>query len=370
MYVLFVVIIQCLFLANGQISECNTDLLGQGWCVAEDKCKLLEMLKNEYKAGLGCGTQHNENLYCCPQCLTNLSQITNDPAQTEDRSARETPITCGQMLAPRISGGTKTSIAEFPWSVLIEYVKEDGTKGHFCGGTLIASNWVLTAAHCVKDPYAKNLEVSAVRLGEWDTDTNPDCQVDIRGNKDCAPPYVDISVDRVFPHDSFNMSVNGIRFDVALLRLSSSVTYTDFIRPICLPLNDSLQSLDFVGYSLIIAGWGHYNSENVMSNVLQKATVNVVPHRKCDLQFRKYYIALSKQEICAEGTGIIDTCLGDSGGPLMYEDYGMHKIGQWYLIGITSFGRSSCGTGSLPGIYTRVSEYINWMLNTITNNLN
>uniref|UniRef100_A0A1A9WS69 Peptidase S1 domain-containing protein n=1 Tax=Glossina brevipalpis TaxID=37001 RepID=A0A1A9WS69_9MUSC len=377
MYVLFsiIIIIQTFFLLHAQTNECKTDLLGYGWCIAEDKCKLFQMIKNELKTSLICGTQYNENFYCCPKCLAddlpqNRDDDDDDDAQSEERSPRNVGITCGQMLTPRISGGTNTSIVEFPWSVLVEYAKEDGTKGHFCGGTLIASKWVLTAAHCIKDTYAKNLQVTGVRLGEWNTDTNPDCQTDIRGHKDCAPPYVDISVDRVLMHNSFNISLNGVRFDIALLRLSSSVTYTDFIKPICLPLNDSLRSLDFIDYSLIVAGWGHYNSENVMSSILQKATLNVVPHRKCNLQFRKYYITLSKDEICAEGSGIVDTCFGDSGGPLMYEDYGMGKKAQWYLVGITSFGRVSCGTGSLPSIYTRVSEYTNWILDTIKNNLN
>lgn len=100
--------------------------------------------------------------------------------------------------------------------------------------------------------WKKNLfRRASVRLGEWDTNSEEDCD---RG--DCSDAPVDVAVEEVIPHESYNPNSKAQENDIALLRLSQAVAYTDFIKPICLPTSDILRSKNYEGINLEVAGWG------------------------------------------------------------------------------------------------------------------
>ncbi|KAF2887921.1 hypothetical protein ILUMI_18252, partial [Ignelater luminosus] len=154
---------------------------------------------------------------------------------------------CGQHAEERIFGGTKTTIEQFPWLVLLESTNNDFT----CGGSLINNRYVLTAAHCVGE------DIVSVRLGEYNLEKDKDCEGDdTPGFEYCADPVVNVEVEERIVHGSFDSHDRNAYGDIALLRLKKEVNYTKFIQPICLPHFSELTTKNFEGKKAVIAGWG------------------------------------------------------------------------------------------------------------------
>lgn len=145
--------------------------------------------------------------------------------------------------------------------------------------------------------------------------------------------------------------------DVALLELERSIDESEFNRlllPCCLHTENELIS------NLNITGWGRNNSDSSFTvNWLQVASVSEVTMEDCNRNYANLRTTeLLKSQLCARGINSADTCQGDSGGPIQYL-----KDEQLHIVGITSFG---IGCGSLlPGIYSRVSSYIDWIENIV-----
>ncbi len=122
------------------------------------------------------------------------------------------------------------------------------------------------------------------------------------------------------------------------------------------------KSLEEEGNGGHIAGWGRLSYEGNSSDVLQEAKIFISSQDECRNAFKNSVVRITDEYLCAGTEGsIIDSCGGDSGGPFMQKD---PNGGQFYLTGIISFGKK-CATPGFPGVYTRVSKFLNW----ITNNL-
>lgn len=98
--------------------------------------------------------------------------------------------------------------------------------------------------------------LTGVRLGEWDTAQDTDCDDKFTDGVVCNNPPVDIPIELKIPHENYDPQASNQHNDIALLRLAQRVTYTDFIKPICLPIEPNLQNNDFVKQTLSVAGWG------------------------------------------------------------------------------------------------------------------
>ena len=181
---------------------------------------------------------------------------------------------CGIESSDKIFGGETTRIDEYPWLVQIQYTKREfkcttkinknsknifilaGNKtGFHCGGSLINQRYVITAAHCI----LKNLPLwqpKSVRLGEWDTSTVRDCDDSYFDEVICNNPPVDISIEEIIVHENYEPKSRNQHNDIALLRLSNDVQYTNFIKPICLPVEASVRNNNLTGIKLDVAGWG------------------------------------------------------------------------------------------------------------------
>lgn len=95
----------------------------------------------------------------------------------------------------------------------------------------------------------------SARLGEWDTNRDVDCDDDI-----CSDPIVDIAIERLIPHSNYKPFAKSQVNDIALIRLAKSISFTDYIKPICLPVDDRLQNVNYDGIGLQTVGWGYTSS--------------------------------------------------------------------------------------------------------------
>ncbi|XP_017043372.1 uncharacterized protein LOC108089546 [Drosophila ficusphila] len=239
----------------------------------------------------------------------------------------------------KIIGGRAARKGEWPWQVAIL----NRFKEAFCGGTLIAPRWILTAAHCVR-------KVLYVRIGEHNLNYEDGTEIQLR-------------VMKSFTHPNFDKRT--VDSDVALLRLPKAINATTYIGYSCLP--QPFQALP-KNVDCTIIGWGkRRNRDAAGTNVLHKATVPIIPMNNCRSVYYDYTI--TKNMFCAgHKKGHIDTCAGDSGGPLLCRDTTKPNH-PWTIFGITSFG-DGCGQRNKFGIYAKVPNYVDWVWSVVNCNGN
>lgn len=349
--------------------RCITPNQERALCIHLEQCTQLynllrkKPLPNEDRTFLQrsqCGTNNGKILICCPE-----RQIGPETPKTQQRLGVSLPEpgTCGNVISNRIYGGNATKIDEYPWMALIEYKKNGNSNGHHCGASLINERYVLTAAHCIS-AIPETWTPVRVRLGEWDTSTDVDCEVDINGYKDCSDPHVDVDIEKIIAHEKYSASSKSQPFDIALIRLARSIPYTDFIRPICLPLKDLLKRSTFEGTVMDVSGWGK-TEQGTSSSIKLKAEVPIVTLNDCQRVYSQRSVELTNSQMCAGGMQGIDSCRGDSGGPLIGLDSSNKSRVYYFIAGVVSFGPTPCGLQGWPGVYTRVSDYIDWIQQNI-----
>jgi hypothetical protein len=134
-----------------------------------------------------------------------------------------------------------------PMPQLVIPFSAQNKQGFHCGGSLINSRYVISASHCVN---GKDLpttwSLTHVRLGEWDTTQQDDCDERYTNERICSPPPIDVQIEQKIPHPQYDPYANNQHNDIALLRLSQDVAFNEFVRPICLPIDESLRSNTFV----------------------------------------------------------------------------------------------------------------------------
>lgn len=221
-----------------------------------------------------------------------------------------------------IVGGTVSAAGARPYQVSLQ---RNGS--HFCGGSLIASRWVLTAAHCTVYSNIK------VRVGS--NYTNSGGQT--------------IAVAGAVVHPSYDS--NSMENDIALLRLASDASSE--VLPI--PTPDILAQAGQPGDLATVSGWGRTSESGAGSTVLREVTIPIVSNATCN-SAQAYYGQIADTMLCAGySSGGKDSCSGDSGGPLVIE-----HGGQNYSLGVVSWG-DGCARPNKYGVYTRTQSYVNWI---------
>ncbi|XP_052773864.1 coadhesin-like [Mya arenaria] len=246
--------------------------------------------------------------------------------------------TCGTTLVTdtntKIVGGTLAKHGQFPWQISLRYWHQ-----HICGGTLISDQWVVTAAHCFED--------LGTQTNQWTIGVGLHDQNHVYGSDE-------VHVSHVYVHEQHNGKIQ--KNDIALIKLSKKLDITGrYIRPACLPHPQD----SFPSDQCTASGWGaeYYDEDGnaPVTRYLMYVNLDTISNYYCKNLMG--WNSIFDSNICAgaiQGGGK-DTCQGDSGGPLV-----CNKHGVWELAGVTSWG-SGCGDSMSPGVYTRVTSYINWI---------
>uniref|UniRef100_A0A672SDN4 Zgc:123295 n=1 Tax=Sinocyclocheilus grahami TaxID=75366 RepID=A0A672SDN4_SINGR len=222
---------------------------------------------------------------------------------------------CGRApLSNKIAGGGGAKAGDWPWQVSIHVVG----FGHNCGGSLITKDWVLSAAHCFQRYEIDNSGIKTNRTARQIIN---------------HPNYYNLSKDN----------------DIALIELSSSVTFSDYIRPVCLAAAGSVFG---GGTESWVTGWGRLQLKGEVPDILQEVMIPIVNNSACA---NAYGARITSNMICA---GLLN-----QGGKDSCENGSL-----WIQSGVVSFGEG-CADPRYPGVYSRVSQYQDWIENNTGSNL-
>ncbi|EDW72950.1 uncharacterized protein Dwil_GK17276 [Drosophila willistoni] len=261
-------------------------------------------------------------------------QASVDWANVKNMNIVINPATTRRQLSPegRITGGEIAERNQFPYQVgLLLYVNGGAA---WCGGTLISDRWVVTAAHCT-DSLTTGVDVY---LGAWDRSNNTEDGQQI----------VFVETKNVIVHEDWQ--ADTITNDISLIKLPVPIKLNEHIQPAKLPVKSNTYNT-YSGENGIASGWGLISDQaTAVTDKLRYIDVPIMANSGCS----PWYLGLvGSTNICIKTTGGTSICSGDSGGPLVTKD--------GYLIGATSFGIAfGCEVG-WPGVFTRVTSYLDWI---------
>ncbi|CAH0723845.1 unnamed protein product, partial [Brenthis ino] len=238
---------------------------------------------------------------------------------------------CGKpsedIVSMRIVGGRRAEPHSFPWTVAIL----KGNHVH-CGSALITDRHLLSAGHCFKWDDFKTMNV-LLGLDTLDDQENVEKR----------------RISNVIIHEGFRSTAVRDENDIAIATLNYPVKFSDVIIPICLPQPGQT----FGGTMGTIVGWGRLGVDKSTSKSLMKASLKILNDESC--MRSKLSSHLKPMMMCAYSQGK-DGCQGDSGGPLVV----FENDGKYVQAGVVSWG-IGCADPRYPGVYTKVSQYVNWI---------
>lgn len=238
-----------------------------------------------------------------------------------------------KLIGSKIIGGFYAKQGDDPWQVGFVRSELSGPyRRAFCGGSLIAPNWVVTAAHCV------------------DLDTKPGDFYIVAGDVDLSKGAA-VRIANIYVHPNY-LAKHHLN-DIALVKLERPATAPARAIQV-LPLSKEQAAFKWRSIARV-TGWGYLAEKGATVADLRTVDIPIYPNSLCNDQV-SYDGAISDDMVCAglpEGTK--DSCQGDSGGPLS-----VLLEGQRQLAGVVSWGEG-CGRPLKFGVYTRIAHYSSWL---------
>ncbi|CAG2167924.1 unnamed protein product [Oppiella nova] len=250
-----------------------------------------------------------------------------------------------------IVGGNEAPAHSWPWAVAV--YTGSGSSFHnykfVCGASVISERYVLGAAHCVSHN-SRVAKPETIRL--------------LIGAHDRRYEGVYHRVQRIFVHKLYDERL--MQNDIALYKLAEPINFnkTSNIAPVCLP-DSHWHQRDYTNQMVQLVGWGTTSAGGRTSDILRQVQVPIITNKDCARSYNALMVT-SKQMCAGYAAGKRDSCQGDSGGPMTMQLDG--REGRYVQIGITSWGKG-CAEPKYPGVYTKVSYYIDWIQSN-TNNVN
>lgn len=230
----------------------------------------------------------------------------------------------GPLIANRVVNGSDALYAEFPYMASLR----TRTGMHTCGATILATDWILTAAHCI---YSENPEDYSVQYGTNEISRNGD--------------YI-VKVKKIVVHQGYDGDNNFIH-DIAVLQLEEPIEFNKNVHPVQIP---EYLELTEGGVGAMVVGWGYNDTAGMLQNWLQKVELETVTDSECR---KLHFERIHSTNICA---GVVEggkgQCTGDSGGPLLVNNK---------QVGIVSWSMKPCTAAPYPGVFTEISYYTEWL---------
>jgi len=230
----------------------------------------------------------------------------------------------------KIVGGSDATPGEFPYQISFQDTQW-GFAFHFCGGSILDEDTMITAAHCVHGKNYNNPKHLQIVAGEHNMRVT-------EGHEQTK------QVRRIIIHE--NYSPYKMENDIALLKLSSRLSMNTYVQPVALPRNGQQTT----GTTCVVSGWGSLSEGGSAPAVLQKVNLPSMTDAECRRAYGQSQIFESNL-CCGYPNGGKDSCQGDSGGPLYCNGY---------QAGVVSWG-IGCARPGYPGVYTEVSYFIPWI---------
>jgi len=234
-----------------------------------------------------------------------------------------------------VVGGRDARPGAWPWQASLQT-----TRGfHFCGGSLIHPEWILTAAHCVEGQSAGGIRVV---LGEHNLDIN-------EGNEQIISPA------QIIAHERFKQG-GWMYNDVALIKLSRPAQLNKYVNLVCL----ASKGEDEQGNECYVSGWGYTRKTSevtgISPKILQEINGPIWRYADCKAKWAEDFFEVNPDVYCFGNTNgkNYGVCNGDSGGPMSCK-----HAGGWKVVGVAHFAQTRCKY--LPGAYTKVEPYLDWI---------
>ncbi|XP_017783261.1 PREDICTED: venom protease-like [Nicrophorus vespilloides] len=337
-------VLRCLLILSSLTIICKSLEVGDACKLSNGKngdCKLVTNcpsaieLINRRQTPILCGFEGFTSIVCCDETRIFTNSRDSPGKKSKDYCEYINPATISAV------GGVDSLVKEFPHMAALGVINGDEVKW-LCGGSLINERFIITAAHCL---ISRDFGIlTHVRLGD----------LNLKLDTDDAQPQ-DYGIKRAIKYPEYNRKTSY--HDLALLELDRNVNFTGYVKPACLNVDKNPTN----GQVLTATGWGRTQYGGDTSDHLQKIEIFESKNSDCSLKYKddaKLNLGIVDDwQICASAPGK-DTCqvmTGDSGGPLQKNNFFYHTI-----YGVTSFGKA-CGLVNVPGVYTRISYYIDWI---------